>query len=247
MCEHIKFDDAAPEYVFHELAALFPMISEDELNELAEDIKKQGLLERITLFEGKILDGRNRYKAAKQAGVVLKNYHFKQLDGDRAKAEAFVISANIRRRHLTSAQKRDLLAKLIKANPDQSDRQIGDVANVDHKTVGAVREGLQASGEIPQLNATKGKDGKTRKRKGEAKKGKVKPEIEEPPKRDMTKYKAFLETVLDALGTWPKDAVQAGEWYDYTIECLDRTMTEHWPEPDEEEETDEDDEQKDAA
>jgi hypothetical protein len=82
-------DDAAPEYEFHELAALFPMISTDELNELAEDIKKHRLLERITLFEGKILDGRNRYKAAKQAGVVLKNYDFKQLDN--GSAEAFVI------------------------------------------------------------------------------------------------------------------------------------------------------------
>ena len=43
------------------------MISDDELNELAEDIRKHGLIEPITLFENKIIDGRNRYKAAKQA------------------------------------------------------------------------------------------------------------------------------------------------------------------------------------
>ena len=93
-------EGTAPEYEFHEFANYFPMISDDELNELAEDIRKHGLIEPITLLENKIIDGRNRYKAAKQARVVLKNYQFKQL-GDR-NAEAFVISANIHRRHLTT-------------------------------------------------------------------------------------------------------------------------------------------------
>ena len=62
-----------------------------------------------------------------------------------------MISANIRRRHLTTKQKRDLLAKLIKANPDQSDRQIADVANVDNKTVATVREGMEEREEIPHV------------------------------------------------------------------------------------------------
>ena len=62
---------------------------------------------------------------------------------------AYVISANIRRRHLTAEQKRELIAKLIKATPEKSDRAIAKTAKVDHKTVGAVRDNLEARGEVP--------------------------------------------------------------------------------------------------
>jgi hypothetical protein len=46
--------------------------------------------------------------------------------GDPANGDpyAFVISANIRRRHLTAEQKRDLIAKVLKAQPRKSNRQI---------------------------------------------------------------------------------------------------------------------------
>jgi ParB-like chromosome segregation protein Spo0J len=196
-------EDAAPEYEFHSLADLFPMISEDELSELTADIKKQGLLETITLFEGKILDGRNRYKAAKAADVVLKNYHFKQL-GDR-NAEAFVISANIRRRHLTTKQKQGLLAKLIKADPAASDRSIADVAKVSHHTVGAVREGMEARGQIAHVETRTDSTGRKQpaaKAKGEKKskaaesKAKAMAAALEKPATSFTNH---LELMIEAL------------------------------------------------
>jgi ParB-like chromosome segregation protein Spo0J len=43
-------------FAVHPLAEIFPMISDDELRELAEDIRKIGMIEPITLCEGKILD-----------------------------------------------------------------------------------------------------------------------------------------------------------------------------------------------
>ena len=56
---------------------------------------------------------------------------------------AFVISANIYRRHLTAEQKRDLIAKLLKADPSKSDRQIGrdDQGRQQDRRVGPRREG----------------------------------------------------------------------------------------------------------
>jgi hypothetical protein len=75
---------------------------------------------------------------------------------------AFVLSANIHRRHLTAEQKRELIAKLIKETPNKSDRQIANQTNVDHKTVGKTRSKLEATGEIPQLEKTVGSDGKSR-------------------------------------------------------------------------------------
>jgi hypothetical protein len=75
---------------------------------------------------------------------------------------AYVISANIHRRHLTVEQKRELIGKLLKADPSKSDRQIAEKVNVDHKTVGSVRAEKESTGEIPQLKKTVGKDRKAR-------------------------------------------------------------------------------------
>ena len=47
----------------HPLADLFPMMTDEELDELGEDMLKLGQREPIWLYEGKILDGRNRYRA----------------------------------------------------------------------------------------------------------------------------------------------------------------------------------------
>jgi hypothetical protein len=111
------------------------------------------------LYQGKVLDGCHRYKACLKAGI---EPRFEEFKGDDAAAAAFVVSKNIRRRHLTAKQKRELIAKLIKAAPEQSNRQIASAAHVDHKTVAAVRVEKQATGEIPQLKKTVGKDGKAR-------------------------------------------------------------------------------------
>ena len=47
-------------YEYHPVADIFPMLPQKEIEELAEDIKSTGLLESIWLYDGKIIDGRNR-------------------------------------------------------------------------------------------------------------------------------------------------------------------------------------------
>ena len=54
---------------FHEFANIYRMLPEAELQKLAEDIKAKGQTLPITSYEGKILDGRNRFKACGIAGV----------------------------------------------------------------------------------------------------------------------------------------------------------------------------------
>jgi hypothetical protein len=74
------------EYAFHELATVFPLLEGGEYTALIDDIRRHGLLEPITLFEGKILDGRNRYRACLAAGV---EPRFREiLFGDYAEAAA---------------------------------------------------------------------------------------------------------------------------------------------------------------
>lgn len=95
---------------FHPLALLFPTIGTDELNELAADIKANGLREPITVMpepDGRILDGRHRYLACERAGVAPR---FRTFVGEDP--VAYVISANLRRRHLKESQRAMIAARL---------------------------------------------------------------------------------------------------------------------------------------
>jgi hypothetical protein len=65
---------------------------------------------------------------------------------------AYVISANLHRRHLTAEQKRDLIAKLIKATPEKSDRQIAETVKASPTTVGTVRAEMEATGDVSKLD-----------------------------------------------------------------------------------------------
>jgi ParB-like chromosome segregation protein Spo0J len=83
----------------HPLADLFPMMSKQELQALADDIKANGLREPIRITaDGEIVDGRNRYKACEIAKV---EPRFEQVNGD---AGDLILSANIFRRHMTKGQ-----------------------------------------------------------------------------------------------------------------------------------------------
>lgn len=81
----------------HPAAAVFPMLPDDELRELAEDIKANGLMFPIVLGpDGEIVDGRNRYAACELAGV---EPTYTSLDGHDPLA--YILSANARRRHMS--------------------------------------------------------------------------------------------------------------------------------------------------
>ena len=54
---------ATPELKMHDLAVVFPDMGTAELEALTEDIRINGLLEKILTYKGKIVDGRHRYKA----------------------------------------------------------------------------------------------------------------------------------------------------------------------------------------
>lgn len=84
----------------HEFANIFPPMNSKEFNELKRDIKENGLLEPIIIYEGKIIDGRNRYNACKELNI---NCPIKQYEGDNPLQ--YVMSTNLKRRHLTDSQK----------------------------------------------------------------------------------------------------------------------------------------------
>jgi len=91
---------------FHPIANIFPMMSDEELSELAESIESNGLRVPILLYEGKILDGRNRYQACESSGV---KPEYTEFEGDDPLSH--VLDLNLHRRHLTSGQKAIVVAE----------------------------------------------------------------------------------------------------------------------------------------
>ena len=156
----------------HPAADLFPMMNADELKALGEDIKKNGLTVPLIFWsdaEGKqyLLDGRNRLDAMEQSGRALVRGGKLDLEaqlqyplqGDPFK---IALTLDLHRRHLDAEQKRDLIAKVLKAQPSKSNRAIAKQTKADDKTVAAVRGKLEVTAEIPQLTRTVGIDGKAR-------------------------------------------------------------------------------------
>ena len=91
----------------HPIADVWPMMDGAKLAELADDISKNGQLVPVWLYEGKILDGRNRWAACKIAGVEPKT---KEYTGDEP--TAFAVSLNDRRRHMNKGSLAAVAAEL---------------------------------------------------------------------------------------------------------------------------------------
>lgn len=124
---------------FHEHAGLFPWIEGAEFEELKADIAENGIREPIVFFDGQILDGRNRYMAARDLGI---EYPRVEYQGDDPLG--YVISLNLRRRHMSESQRGMVAGKLANlpshrpekgANLHPSVGQAAQMLNVSERTV----------------------------------------------------------------------------------------------------------------
>lgn len=88
--------------------------------ELVKDIALNGLREDIWTFDGKIIDGRNRYNACLQASVTPR---FRTWDGNGSLVE-FVISLNLHRRHLSESQRAMVAAKIANLEEGNPHREL---------------------------------------------------------------------------------------------------------------------------
>jgi len=97
---------------FHEYANIFPLFGGKELENLRADIEKNGLVEPVVTFEGKVLDGRNRETACSMLGITPNRIEY---TGDDP--IAFVLSKNLHRRHLNESQRATIAAKIANIPP----------------------------------------------------------------------------------------------------------------------------------
>jgi ParB-like nuclease domain len=106
----------ATQYRHHPVTSSFPMMKEEEMQGLVEDIKKHGLVQPIVLdSEGAVVDGRCRLLACEIAGV---EPRFRKLE-EGTDVEAYFVSANIARADYTPGQRAMWCAQIERLCPDQ--------------------------------------------------------------------------------------------------------------------------------
>ena len=96
---------------FHEAANIFPLLTGDEYEALKQDIKDNGQLEPIWIYDNQIIDGRNRYRACIDLEI---EPIYKIVDWEVESLIGLVVSLNVKRRNLKKGQ---LAACAVEALP----------------------------------------------------------------------------------------------------------------------------------
>jgi hypothetical protein len=123
---------------------VLPPLSDDEYVALRDAIAEQGYdaAHPIVVDEaGDILDGHHRMRACRELGVSPATVTRAGLTHEQ-KIE-YALAANLRRRHLSQQQKRELIRAELERDPARSDRAIGRLLGVSHPTVAAVRREVE--------------------------------------------------------------------------------------------------------
>lgn len=157
----------------HPAADIFPMMTGEDFDALKEDIEQHGLLEPIVLDEDeRILDGRNRYRACVDLEMDDDSIDFVSYEGEQSPID-FVISLNLKRRHLNESQRAMVGAKAVeiyqaeaatrmkkgtKADPKkkgESRKKAADTVNVSARSVGNAAKVLKGGSDdlIEQVEA----------------------------------------------------------------------------------------------
>jgi hypothetical protein len=151
-------------------ADLLPLLRDEERLALVADIRVRGIIVPIVVDEdGNVIDGFHRLSIAQALSLPLAEVPFRVVKGlSLAEKQALAEALNTHRRHLSQAQKRELVIRKLQADPQRSDRDVAAEVAVSDKTVASVRQALESTAEIPQSATRKGKDGKIRRQRSQA-------------------------------------------------------------------------------
>ena len=143
---------------FHPAAGIFPLMQGEAFDSLVADVGAHGLHEPIWLFDGKIIDGRNRYRACLEAGV---EPRFRQYEGKEEWLVQFILSENLERRHLTSDQRAACAVEALDYERRLAKRRQGTRTDLQPNIPQKIAEGDRTSGEARQRVAKQFKTNRT--------------------------------------------------------------------------------------
>jgi ParB-like chromosome segregation protein Spo0J len=138
-----------------------PPLPPDQYQALRNNIAINGVLVPILVDSDgshrKIIDGSHRKRIADELGYECPELVQGGLDESEKKTLARAL--NLARRHLSSEQKRQLIADQLEETPDWTNRRVAKMLGVSHPTVADVRAELDSVGKIYQLDRRVGSDG----------------------------------------------------------------------------------------
>lgn len=144
---------------FHPIAYLFPKMPEEDFQAFKADIKKHGQQLPVLTYEGKIIDGRHRYRACKELGLKLKT---KEVDYSN---EWFAVqSMNLRRRHLSASQ----ISAIYEAAKDRWPQLMKEVKKLKSEAKKRQETGRTQKGGRPRKGTQKLVSKKTDKKRNRA-------------------------------------------------------------------------------
>jgi ParB family chromosome partitioning protein len=134
-----------PEWSFHPFAELLPLVEGKQFEELVVSIDQNGLLTPIVLFGGRILDGRNRFRALERLGrKPIIGVDTQNFTGDEEEALRLVVGLNVQRRHLSASQRAMIAADIATLRQGErganSLQQVSEQLNVSDFLIKAARK-----------------------------------------------------------------------------------------------------------
>lgn len=126
---------------FHPLSELFPRMPEEEFAALREDIRAHGVREPAWVWKGQVIDGRHRVLACDGLGIKCPT---REWGGDESELVPFVLSLNLKRRHLDTSQRAMVAAALAKLTHG-GDRRSDQAANLPLETQASAAEKLSVA------------------------------------------------------------------------------------------------------
>lgn len=138
-----------------------PPLPGEDFAAMRESIRSTGVTTPVIVDEdGNIIDGHHRAMICRELGIEYPQHVVSGLTEQQKLAKS--VSLNIHRRQLTQEQKRQIIAQQVMVAPEKSNREHAKATGVSHHTVASVRDNLEATGQIAQLEKTVGADGKER-------------------------------------------------------------------------------------
>ena len=143
----------------HELSALLTDMPEAEYQDLIQSISNNGQREPIRVFDGKVIDGWHRYRAAMDAGVQpwIEDYD----EEEHGDIQSFVIDQNVRRRHLSAQERARIEVAVREWRPDGvrstddsesfTNAQMAAEAGVSERTIGRAKAEKRAKDAPPPV------------------------------------------------------------------------------------------------
>lgn len=145
-----------PDYPAHPVADIFPMMPDEALDKMAEDMKENGQQVPIIIHEGRTIDGRNRKEACRRAGI---KPIYEEWQG-KGSVVAWILSMNVHRRHLNDQQRaviaarvKEILSEQAKERSAQNLRQNRD--GTENRDPDSRTEGSSAKAAATLLNVSK--------------------------------------------------------------------------------------------